>query len=531
MENEAATLNAEGVLPQPLALPADKLRIWKAYLLVFISSSCGLIVELVASRIMAPFVGSSLYTWTSVIGVTLAGISMGNWLGGRIADRGASFQLLRRLYFLGGFTSLAIIPLVVPVMSSGFIVGLTAQLRILLSALFLFFVPSLLFGTISPVVIKLSLNNLASAGSKVGSIYAVSTVGSIVGTFLTGFWLISVFGTTLIVWEVSALMIASGIIFCTIFTGQQSRLVWQVWLEVAIVVILFLAISLPLALNGTLKGTCLLETDYYCIRIYDGTAQDGRAAKALALDHLVHNFIVPNDLSHGGYGYEQVYDDISKWLNAKNEQINLLVVGAGAFSFPRYVRANYPNSQVDAVEIDPGVVRVSREYLGLTDDTGINIFLEDARYYLNSHISLGKYNLVQTDAFMDMSVPQHLTTYEFTQSVKASMQPNAVYMATVIEVGSSGRFLRAYVNTLRKTFKNVLVYKPGPDSLTSSARTTFVVLATDRDVNDTPTITNWFLSTPSELATFMAKESPLVLTDNYAPTDNLLLPVVNNALG
>jgi predicted membrane-bound spermidine synthase len=512
------------------ATSPETLKLWKAYLLVFISSTCGLIIELVASRIMSPYVGSTLYTWTSVIGITLAGISVGNWLGGRLADRLASFRLLRRLYFLGGFTSLAIIPLIIPIMTSGYLVSLPTQLRILISTFLIFFVPSTLFGTISPVVIKLCLNDLATAGKKVGSIYAVSTVGSIAGTFSTGFLLISLFGTTLIVWGVGALMVITGVIFCTLLVGKgqpksQRR---QGWIEAGLVVVLFLAFSLPLASSGTLNGICLKETDYFCIRIYDGLSQDGQPAKALALDHLVHNFIVPNDTSHHGYGYEQVSAGLTDWMNAKGEKIDLLVVGAGAFSFPRYVRANYPSSTVDAIEIDPGVVEVAHSQLGLPRDTDIRIFTEDARTYLNRTDLKGKYNLIQGDAFLDLAAPYHLTTYEFNQHIKSALRPDGFYMVTLIESGTNGKFLRAYINTLHKTFKNVFLYTPG-EVLESSYRSTFVVMATDRDL-EPPAENGWRLTPRAELEAYMAKETPLFLSDNYAPVDNLLLPVIDRAL-
>jgi predicted membrane-bound spermidine synthase len=519
--------------PQPLPKVStlitkdESLKLWKAYLLVFISSSCGLIIELVASRIMAPYLGSSLYTWTSAIGVTLAGISLGNWLGGRLADRRASFQTLRRLYFVGGFTSLAIIPMVVPVMTSGFIVGMPIQLRVLVSTTILFFLPSILFGTISPVVIKLTLNDLATAGGKIGSIYAVSTVGSIAGTFLTGFWLISLFGTTLMVWGVSAIIIATGIVFCTLFTGQK-RLSGSALLEVGLVIMLFLALSTPLALSGALKGNCLKETDYFCIRIYDGQSQDGRPAKALALDHLVHNFIVPDDLKKGGYGYEQVYSDVAKWMTGQGDKIDLLVLGAGAFSFPRFVRLNYPSSTVDAVEIDPGVVEVTQQYLGLDRNTDINIFVDDARNYLNRPNLNGKYSLIQLDVFLDVTIPFHLTTHEFDQRIKAVMQPNGIYMMTLVESGTNGKFLRAHIQTLRQSFKTVLLYEP-EDLLNSSTRATFVVVATNRPMLEPPA-SAWKLVSEPELEAYLAKEPPLVLTDNYAPVDNLLLPVVDREL-
>jgi predicted membrane-bound spermidine synthase len=508
-------------------LPQDTVKIWLAYMLVFVSSFCLLTLELVAGRFMAPYIGTSIYNWTSVIGVALAGVSIGNWLGGRLADCWASFTLLRRLYWLGGFTSLFVIPLIAPVMTSAILVNLPVQLRILLSATILIFIPCTFFGTISPVVIKLALRNWDTAGSKVGSIYAVSTVGSIVGTFMTGFVMVALFGTTLIVWLIAATMVALGVVFCVLLTGQKPTR--QVIIESVVVVALFLAISLPMAFSGSLQGPCFKESEYFCIRIVDGQSQDGRPAKALVLDQLVHNFIVPGDLKQGGYGYESVYGDIARWMNERNQKIDLLVVGAGAFSFPRYVRLNYPNSTVDAIEIDPQVVEVTHTHFDLPRNTDINIFVEDARYFLNRDNIKGKYSLIQGDAFMDVSVPYHLTTYEFNERIQNALKPDGIYMVTMIESGTNGRYLRSYLQTLRKTFKQVYLYEPG-GMLERSTRSTFVVVATNRPDMTTPPPSGWRIVPTPELDSYIAKGDWVYLTDTYAPTDILLLPVIDRAI-
>src|ERR1043165_9937715 len=156
-----------------------------AYLVVFVSSGCTLILELVAGRILAPYIGVSLYTWTSIIGVVLAGISLGNYVGGRIADRAASPLTLGFLFLLSGIASLMILVATYVVMNANFGQSLGLVGRIVLYTTVIFFAPAFLMGTISPVVIKLSLDDLSRTGNIVGRIYAVSTAGSIVGTFVT----------------------------------------------------------------------------------------------------------------------------------------------------------------------------------------------------------------------------------------------------------------------------------------------------------------------------------------------------------
>jgi MFS family permease len=161
----------------------------QANIVVFIASFCTLVIELVAGRILAPFVGVSLYTWTSIIGFVLAGISIGAYLGGLIADRYPKPSTLGWLLFLSGLGALFISPLTNLIGSSEFHTSL--MVRILLITSFIFFVPSCFLGMISPVAVKLTLNNLQKTGNIVGKIYAFSTLGSILGTFATGFFLIS----------------------------------------------------------------------------------------------------------------------------------------------------------------------------------------------------------------------------------------------------------------------------------------------------------------------------------------------------
>ena len=184
-------------------------RRWVSYLVVFVASGCTLVLELVAGRVLAPFVGVSIHTWTSSIGVVLAGISLGNYVGGGLADRAGSGRTLGILLAAGGLTSLAVLPL------AGGLAAVAPRsyplvLRIVLLTTLLFFLPSLLLGMIPPVVIKLTLGDLGRAGNVVGRVYAASTVGSLVGTFLTGFVLIAHVGTRTVVLSVGLTLVVLG---------------------------------------------------------------------------------------------------------------------------------------------------------------------------------------------------------------------------------------------------------------------------------------------------------------------------------
>src|SRR5512137_2850267 len=192
----------------------------KANIVVFIASFCTLVMELVAGRILAPYVGVSLYTWTSIIGVVLAGISIGAYLGGLIADRYPHPSTLGWLLFISGLGAFTIAPLTNLVGGAHFQTSL--MVRILLITTIIFFVPSCILGMISPVVVKLALKNLEKTGNVVGKIYAFSTLGSILGTFATGFFLISWMGTRTILLTMGVILVVSAPIFGGFFFRKKT---------------------------------------------------------------------------------------------------------------------------------------------------------------------------------------------------------------------------------------------------------------------------------------------------------------------
>src|SRR4030043_1651670 len=191
----------------------------KAVFVVFIASFCTMVIELVAGRIMAPYVGVSLYTWTSIIGVVLAGISIGAYLGGLLAALYPHPSPLGWLLFISGLGAFSIAPLTNLVGGAHFETSL--MVRILLITTIIFFVPSCILGMISPVVVKLALKNLEKTGHVVGKIYAFSTLGSILGTFATGFFLISWMGTRTILLTMGVILIVCAPIFGGFFFHKK----------------------------------------------------------------------------------------------------------------------------------------------------------------------------------------------------------------------------------------------------------------------------------------------------------------------
>lgn len=500
--------------------------VWRSYFIVFVASACGLILELVAGRIMAPFIGVSLYTWTSIIGVVLAGMSLGNYLGGRIADRAPRPQTLGVLFLLSGLASLSILALIGFVGSKSVNLPVPLMAKIALLTTMVFFLPSLLIGTISPVVVKLTLKDLRETGSTVGKIYAWSTAGSIVGTFATGFVLISWFGTRMIVAGVALILLVMGIVFGELWKREKLGVT-------AALVLVFLGFGYYLNTKNAFASPYWKESNYYSIRFFDqGDGDDGKSVRVLVLDHLVHSYVSLTDPTRLDYAYEKVYADIVQYLSQTRPAMNALFIGGGGYTFPRYMEHVYPTSNLEVIEIDPDVTRVVYEELGLPQDSRIVTHNMDGRIFFNGSAPKGKYDLILGDAFNDLSIPYHLTTLEFNQKLKETLKPDGFFLANIIDNPKRGAFLRPYVNTLRKVFPHVTIAAMGA-GWNASAQNTLIVVASmvpldPQTFMDTLTQLNGGkepvarIMPEEELVQYLQQGTRLVLTDDYAPVDQLI---------
>ena len=508
----------DGILDRTPA-SVQRTWLWQPNLIVFVSSACIMILELVAGRIIAPYVGVSLYTWTSIIGVVLAGISLGNYLGGRLADRWASLRMLGVIFVLGGLASFGALTVDTIGRLATFDWPIVLEILVLTTALF--FVPCLILGTISPVVAKLAVHDLSQTGSTVGKIYAAGTAGSIVGTFATGFLLISWFGTHTIVWGVALVLLTLG--FLLLLTGYRRFL-----LLVALILIGGTMFAMG---RGWLTGPCTRETNYFCVRVREDE-RDGEPVRVLTLDRMVHSYNSLDDPTRLVYDYEKIYAEVAGLRSQEERHLRALFVGGGGYTFPRYMEAVYPESEIDVIEIDPGVTQVAYDMLGLNLDTRILTFNEDARLFLERE-PVAEYDLIFGDAFNDFSVPYHLTTREFNDRVRAWLADDGLYVVNMID-GPRREFLRAYAHTLRQTFRHVRLI-PTIEQWRQSPRVTFVLVASDTALNqgalqamrsdDGETLLERKMLSEDEADALLEEGSVVTLTDRYAPVDQLLASV------
>lgn len=493
----------------------------KPYIIVFSASACTLIIEIVAGRILAPTIGVSLYTWTSIIGIVLAGISLGNYLGGRIADRYPYPKTLGIILLASGVASIAILP--IDHFASDSFLPLPIIPRIVMLTITLFLVPAVILGMVSPVVIKLRLSDLTETGNVVGKIYAVSTAGSILGTFLTGFVLVQLLGTRLVILIVSLILVAMAIIFGNL---------WRAWKPGVALGVLFVAIlGFGIWADG-LDSDCERESNYYCIKVRARDIED-REVRILYLDALLHSYVDIKDPLFLHYSYEKVFGDIAATMAHKNPDMDSLFIGGGGYTMPRFLEVKFPDVSVEVVEIDPEVTEVATEYLALPRDTSIVTYTEDARTKLQE-LPKGKYEFIVGDAFNDVSVPYHLTTLEFNEMVYGLLSEDGVYALNIVDKMHSGRFLRSVVTTLQQTFPYVYVMRDDAN-WDGDNRYTFVVTASQQpivrsDLVDANRVTDrgatvTHFMPDAEFARWMQSGDKTLLTDDFVPVDGMLAPL------
>ena len=491
---------------------------------VVISSFATMAIELAASRMLAPIVGISLYSWTGILGAVLAGITVGNFLGGRLADRRPNERVLAACLAASGFASFGILFLLPLAQTGGLFGDLGLMGRVVALTALLFLLPVLLLGTISPQVIRLAISDLASAGRVSGQIYAWSTAGAIVGTFATGWWLISLVGVNNLVFGMGALLLALAI------------LVGQLWSRPApLLVLLVFAGSAVLGLNSRdgLQSTCTRETNYFCIRVKD-EFRDGGPVKTLILDHLVHSYVRPGDPSYLGYEHEYVQAELTRFLFDRTGLARVLVIGGGGYTYPRWVDATLPGATVEVVEIDPGVTEVVHDHLGMPRDTHIVSYNLDGRQFVHESAPKGQYALVVQDAVNDLSVPYHIMTREYNDQVHDLLAPGGAYLLTVIDLFDQGQLLRAALRTMTQTFPQVELLS-ATRSWDSGGAAVWVVAGSQDgiDLEALQTLlerdglgpSRTLRLAPERLRAYLAEGSQIVLTDQYAPVDNLIAPL------
>jgi spermidine synthase len=482
--------------------------------LVFLSSAAVLVLEILAARLLAPYVGVTLETYTAIIGVILAGIAVGSWLGGRAADRVDPGGLLAPLLIAGGALAFVSIPLVDGLGSS--LRGAGPMTTTVLTVL-AFFAPAAVLTAVTPAVIKLQLADLDETGRVVGRLSAIGTAGAIIGTFVTGFVLVAALPTRPVIRATGVALVLLGI-GTAVWLRRRERLT----VGTAVAVLLMGAFSFAAS------HPCDHESAYYCAYLADDAER--ATGRALWLDTLRHSYVDLEDPGHLEFTYTQWFGDVIAAIAPQGEPLEVLHIGGGGFTMPRYLRSEHPGSSSVVLELDPLLVRLSQQELGLELRDDIEVLTGDARRTIE-RIERDDFDLVIGDAFGGVAVPWHLATREFADTVHGRLVPGGVYTMNVVDYGPRD-FLRAEVATLRTVFAHVAVIGRdgsfGPDR--GGIGGNYVVIASDAPLpverlvraNRRRAQLDQVLA-GEDLEAFV--EGATVLSDDFAPVDQLLTPL------
>lgn len=497
-------------------LPAATRRtvIWYG-VTVFISSAILLVLEIVAGRLIAPYVGVSMYSWTSIIGVILAGLSLGNWIGGRWADRGGGetgVGVILLLASIFSIASLLALTIVAPLLQASRLDLVSSSFIYVLS---MFFMPAVLLGIVTPLLTTLALKLDARMGHIVGRMHALAALGSIFGTFATGYWLVQYFGTRNIIVGSALCLLLLAVPYLRRIPARQAA---------TLVVLGACTLVFTQARDG-FSNPCQWESNYFCVRVVDMSDPEYGASKALILDHLLHgiNHEAEPDLLISPYVHAM--DEIARVHFGMDEdsQLRYFFAGGGAYTQPRAVREMYPNAVVTVAELDPQVTAVAEAELFVNMEN-IQIIHFDARAVLQANER--QYDIVVTDVFHDISVPYHMVTREFAQAVKRSMSAEGLYMINIVDIFPDAKLVKSLLKTLGSEFSYVDVWMDEvPDKI---ERVTYVISANNHRVLPEQVFSQngfqrrWMRINAPLLATGTDLQQLPMLTDDYVPVERLL---------
>ncbi len=443
--------------PAPAAVSLEVSRT-RLGLVVFTGGAGTLATEIAASRLLAPYFGSSTIVWANIIGLILVYLSVGYWFGGKVADRRPEPRLLGLIVVVAaGFiaaTPFVARPILDVALEGLDAVNVGAVVGSFFAALALFAVPITLLGTVSPFAIRLAISTVGEAGTVAGRLYALSTIGSIVGTFLSAIVTIPLLGTQRTMLGSAALLVFAA----ALLLGLR----WQL-LTVAAAALLLVPAGTIKASEGLVFET---ESSYQYVQVVE--RDDGSRALRLNEGVATHSLWHANSVLTGG-----VWDTfllVPPLLGRPVER--MLVVGNAGGTVARAFGAFYPDVRIDGVEIDPEVTEAGRRYLGLGDNPNLRTIDADGRPYLE--LTDERYDLVVVDAYHQPYIPFYLATEEFFHLVRERLTPGGVMALNVAAVPGDDRLSEAIGSTVLAAFPQAWRWRP--------LRFNELLLAFDREV-------------------------------------------------
>jgi MFS family permease len=471
--------------------------------LVFVASGAVLVLEILSVRLLAPYVGLTLETTTSIIGAVLAGIAVGAALGGWTADRVNPHWLVVGLFIGGGLLVLLTVPIIRALGPSASEGGNAAAVEVTFAAL----VPvAAVLSAVTPTVARLQLQDLRASGTIVGRLSGWATAGALVGTFGTGFVLVPLFPVSSTVLMIGILVVLVGVVL-----GLYARLLSSA--KIAGVGLATLALA---GLTLAQHSPCNAETIYHCAQIEVDSERP--TARLLLLDRGYNSEVDLSAPSYLGFPYEHWISAAISAIGRPRTPLYGVFVGGGAFTLPRWLAATRPGSRSNTLEVDSKLVDFDRRDFGLRTSPALRATIGDARLTLQDEPT-GSADVIVGDAFSSRTVPWQLMTSEWLRDVRRVLKPDGLYALNMIDYPPLS-LLRAEAATLLAGFTNLrMVTLPARDGGPVGGNA--VLLAADGPLppEQGPPADGAKVYDRAAVLRLVAGAEPL--RDDYAPVDQL----------
>jgi len=470
---------------------------------VFVCGALLMALEIIGARLLIPYYGDTVYVWGSVIGIILLSLSLGYYFGGKLADRRPEYGLLSLILVMTGLFIAAI-----PFTYSPAIAASNALPRMvapLVSVTLLFLVPSLLLGMVSPFAIKLKAKTIKRIGKLSGNLYALSTIGSVAGTFLATFVLVLLLPTKATIFCLAA----TSFLVAALLVGKKPALaLCGVAFLIFAIVANSLPTPLPIAFPANLTGPVVIESLYGQLRVYDTE----RNTRVLSINNGTMSEMDLSNQSRILLGW--YYSRCMEMPFVMNPHVaSVLNIGLGAGI---YQRAMYEKHTVDmeTVEINDKILEVAKTYFNLTLSDSFRVYIDDARAYLQK--TGKKYDLIAIDVFLydpeeGYKIPFHLATEEFYSLLKDRLNQNGLIVMNFVVTKRNSKFLSSEYKTIASVFDSVYVFDCATQVIIASNSRTYSM---GELRNSTPPELTWILGRYYPLS---PSEDSIILTDDYAP--------------
>ena len=496
------------------------------YLLQFVVFTSGAVLmglEIIGSRVLAPYFGNSIFVWGSLISVVLAALSLGYYWGGQLSTRNPSFVGLLILLLIPGVL-IFLLPFIYPQVNYWIAnVNFGNRMNPLIASTIYFLPPSIFLGTVSPYAVRLSATALATVGSTTGTLYALSTAGSIFGTLITAFYLIPVLGVTGIIHSLGlTLMCLSTLAGAIFYLHRYRKAVTIFWLAM---------ISGFMASTGLARAKNIFEKDTFYHRI---RVEQDSEARYLYFDRTLQSAMNLNDPTSLRLQYPRF---TSLGLTLKPDPKKILIIGLGGGSIAKKYNHEFPSMELDVAEIDPEVIQVAKKYFYFQEGKNVRVHAQDGRLFLMR--ARQRYDIVLLDAYYADAVPFHLTTREFFQIADSKLTSKGAVVVNMIGsvTGPRSKIVRSMIKTLKGIFPQLYVFPTlgaDEDSLWNSQN---IIIVASKDpervsiqeiVKRAESLGRGLFPDSLKDITDSYYDGPIPaddvpeLTDDYAPTDSLL---------